>query len=160
MQTSYRLGFERLCGRSGHDAGRALLARLYRAETGENCPEICIAAGGKPYFADSPYYFSISHTKKHVFCVLSRRNVGIDAEECDRPIDLRLAPKILSPSEQPRYAAAADKRDALLRLWVLKEASVKLSGEGLRGYPNFTDFSPDDDRILTLDGCYAAILEE
>ena len=47
----------------------------------------------------------------------------------------------------------------LLKLWVLKEASVKLTGEGLRGYPNHTDFSPDDPRVMEMDGCYVAVLE-
>jgi phosphopantetheinyl transferase len=93
-----------------------------------------------------------------VFCALSDEPVGIDAEEKERKIDLRLAEKILSPSEKIRYEAAGDKRAALLRLWVLKEAAAKLTGEGLRGYPNHTDFSPDDPHILELDGCYVAVL--
>ena len=45
----------------------------------------------------------------------------------------------------------------LLRLWVLKEAAAKLSGEGLRGYPNHTDFSPEDPRLREIDGCIVAI---
>ena len=48
---------------------------------------------------------------------------------------------------------------SLLRFWVLKEAAAKLTGEGLRGYPNHTDFSPDDPRITVIDGCYVAVLE-
>ena len=154
-----KIAAEALKGRRGHEAGRQLLAELYRDAFGRDCPEIAIAEGGKPYFADGSAHFSISHTKKHVFCVLSDRPVGLDAEETDRKIDLRLADKILSEPEKCRYEAAADKRDALLRLWVLKEASVKLSGEGLKGYPNHTDFEPDDPRIMELDGCYVAVLE-
>ena len=37
-----------LDGRTGHEAGRALLAALYREETGLDLPSIAIAAGGKP----------------------------------------------------------------------------------------------------------------
>ena len=114
---------------------------------------------GKPRFDDDPLQFSISHTKNHVFCVLSDRPVGIDAEEKDRNIDLRLAEKILSPAEKQRYLAAADQREALLKLWVLKEATAKCSGEGLRGYPNQTDFSPEDPRLMELDGCFVAVIE-
>jgi 4'-phosphopantetheinyl transferase len=156
----YRLAFEALEGRSGHEVGRLLLARLYREETGEEMPEVCIADGGKPYFAASPLHFSISHTKNHAFCALSRFPIGIDAEEKDRKINLRLADKILSPSERIRYDAAEDPHGALLRLWVLKEASVKLTGQGLRGYPSHTDFSPEDPRIREIDGCYVAILTD
>ena len=139
---------------TGHAAGRALLAELYRAHTGRELPAVLVTDRGKPYFEGDPIRFSISHTKRHVFVALSEKPIGIDAEEADREVNLRLAEKILSPAEQQRYAAAADKRAALLKLWVLKEAWVKLTGEGLRGYPNHTDFSPDDPRIIEKDGCY------
>ena len=153
-----KIAVEELHGRSGHEAGRELLGKLYREVAGEDAPEIAIADRGKPYFVEGPWHFSISHTKDHVFCALSDEPVGIDAEEKERKIDLRLAEKILSPSEKVRFEGSADKRAALLRLWVLKEAAAKLTGEGLRGYPNHTDFSPDDPRILELDGCYVAVL--
>ena len=154
-----RLAHCPLNGLSGHEAGRLLLARLYREETGNDLPPILIADRGKPYFADSPLHFSISHTKRHAFCVLSDRSVGMDAEEQDRDISLKLADKILSPGEKAQFDAAADRRTALLTFWVLKEASVKRSGEGLKGYPNHTNFSLDDPRVTIIDGCIVAVLE-
>ena len=154
-----KIAGEALQGRSGHEAGRELLAKLYREVTGDEIPEIAVADRGKPYFVDSPWHFSISHTKRHVFCALSDGEVGIDAEEMDREMNPKLAEKILSPGEMSRYEAAADKGSALLRLWVLKEAAAKLSGEGLRGYPNHTNFSPDDPRVVEMDGCFVAVLE-
>ena len=155
-----RLAFCELMGRSGHEAGRELLARLYREETGEALPEILTTDRGKPYFPSSSLHFSISHTPKHAFCVLSKHNVGMDAEELDRDIHLKLAQKILSPGEKARFDAAGDKRKALLAFWVLKEAAAKLSGEGLRGYPNHTDFSLDDPRVREMNGCLVAVLED
>ena len=153
-----KLAAEPLRGRSGHEAGRELLKRMYREETGASCPEIAVAQRGKPYFVDSSWHFSISHTPNHVFCALSDKPVGLDAEEMDRKVNLRLAEKILSESEKSRYDAAEDKRAALLRLWVLKEAAAKLSGEGLKGYPNHTEFSLNDPRVFETEGCIAAIL--
>ena len=144
----------------GHAAGRELLAELYRAHTGRELPEIRVTDRGKPYFAEAGLHFSISHTKGHVFVALSDKPIGIDAEERDRPVNLRLAEKILSPAERTRYDAAADKRAALLKLWVLKEAWVKYTGTGLQGYPNQTDFSPEDPRVFEKDGCYVAVIEE
>ena len=146
-------------GRSGHDAGRLLLEQMYLEKTGKAMPEISVTPRGKPYFQESGLHFSISHTKRRVFCALSETPVGIDAEETDRDIDLRLADKILSPTERKRFEQMADQRETLLRLWVLKEASAKLSGEGLRGYPNKTDFSPEDLRVTQTDGCFLAIME-
>lgn len=149
-----------LAGRTGHEAGRQLLQTLYRAETGEELPEIRITDRGKPYFADTPWHFSISHTPKHAFCVLSKNNIGLDAEELGRTVNLRLAEKILSPEEKAQFDAADNQEKALLTFWVLKEASVKLSGEGLRGYPNHTNFSLADPRVTELDGCILAVMEE
>ena len=145
---------------TGHEAGRQLLRQLYIQKTGTECPEILVTDRGKPYFAEGTLHFSISHTKSHVFCVLSERPVGIDAERMDRAVNLRLAEKILSPTEKNRFEQAQDKQAALLKLWVLKEAAVKLSGEGLRGYPNHTDFDPEDPRVKMIDGHFVAVLEE
>lgn len=149
-----------LDGRTGHEAGRALLAELYRRETGEALPPIGISPRGKPFFADSPWHFSISHTRKHAFCVLDRENIAIDAEELDRRVELRLAERILSPGEKEQFEAAADKTRAVLTFWVLKEAAAKLSGEGLRGFPNHTNFSLDDPRVREIEGCVVAVLQE
>ena len=149
-----------LAGRTGHEAGRQLLRELYRAETGENLPEISVTDRGKPYFPGSPWHFSISHTPKHAFCVLSKNNVALDAEEADRKINLGLAEKILSPGEKAQFDAAENQEKALLTFWVLKEATVKLSGDGLRGYPNHTNFSLDDPRVTEMNGCILAVLEE
>ena len=149
-----------LSGRTGHEAGRELLAMLYREETGAALPPIRITERGKPYFPGSDWHFSISHTKKHAFCVLSRRNVGLDAEELDRNVNLKLAEKVLSPTEKTQFDAAADKRRALLTFWVLKEAAAKLTGEGLRGYPNETAFSLEDPRVREMEGCLVAVMEE
>ena len=150
----------KLDGITGHDAGRMLLSRLYREATGEDLPEIVKLPGGKPVFENSPWHFSITHTPKHAFCALSKNNIGIDAEETDRKINLKLADRILSDNEKRQFDAAGDKAKALLTFWVLKEAAAKLSGEGLRGYPNHTDFSLVDPRVTELDGCIVAVMEE
>lgn len=148
-----------LAGRTGHEAGRELLASLYREETGEALPPIAVGERGKPFFPAGEWHFSITHTRRHAFCALSRREIGIDAEELGRRVDLRLAEKILSPGERAQFDAAPDKRRALLTFWVLKEAQVKKTGEGLQGYPCGTDFSLDDPRVTEIDGCLVAVIE-
>lgn len=145
---------------TGHEEGRKLLAEMYRRRTGEDLPEILLGQRGKPYFAGGNWHFSISHTKNFVFCVLDRKPVGIDAEELDRKIKLSLADKILSPSEKEQFDKAEDKKRALLTFWVLKEASGKLSGEGINGYPNKTNFSLCDPRVTETDGCLVAVIKE
>lgn len=144
----------------GHSAGRALLEEMVTAHTGEPMPPIAITERGRPYFTEGPLHFSVSHTKSHVFCAISDRPIGIDAEEADRDVSEKLAFKILSAAEFARWEAATDRRLALLRLWVLKEARAKWTGMGLNGYPNGTDFSPDDPRITEIDGCLVAVIQE
>ena len=121
-----RLGSSEIRGCSGHEAGRKLLEALYREETGEALPNILLSVRGKPFFENSPYHFSISHTDRHAFCALSRRPVGIDAEELDRAV---------------RFSLVA-----------------KCTGAGLTGFPNRTDFSPDDSRVFTWRGCLVAVI--
>ena len=145
---------------SGHEAGRALLEQMYLRYVGSSMPAIAIADRGKPCFVDSPWHFSISHSKRHVFCALSERPVGIDAEEEDRNINLKLADKILSPMERRQFDAAAEQRTALLTFWVLKEAQAKMTGEGLKGYPNYTEFMLTDPRVRRMQGCLVAVIEE
>ena len=145
---------------NAHEAGRELLANMYCRYVGGPMPEIAVTERGKPYFKKSPWHFSISHSKGHVFCALSQKPVGIDAEELDRNIRPQLADKILSPGERAGYDRAPDRRLALLKLWVLKEALAKCTGEGLKGYPNHTDFSLSDPRVRELQGCLVAVIEE
>ncbi len=144
----------------GHEAGRQLLQRMYRSYTGQQMPPILISDRGKPYFSQGSLHFSISHTPHHVFCALSETPVGIDAEEADRDIDLRLSEKILSPTEKAQYDTAPDKRLALLTFWVLKEAYAKYTGTGLQGYPNRTQFRLDDPRVRQVDSCLVAVIQE
>ena len=150
-----KLAWARLNGRDGHTVGRELLAELVG-----QLPQIAVTDRGKPYFVDSDLHFSISHTKGQAFCAVSENNIGIDAEEMDRDIDLRLAERFLSETELDRYQKATDPRDALLRLWVLKESDAKRTGRGWGNYLKNTDFDPEDESIQMIDGCYVAVLIE
>lgn len=155
-----RIAHAPVAGSTGHDTAYALLTKLYTEETGAKCPEIIRTPGQKPRFCEGNLHFSVSHTDHFAFCALSDRPVGIDAEELTRRVKPALVEKILSPAEYARYEACPDKNEALLRFWVLKEAMAKFTGEGLRGYPNKTDFRPDDPRIQVLSDCLVAVIQE
>ena len=151
-----------LNGLDSRIAGKLLLKQMYEELTGqEEMPEIGKMPRGKPYFLTGDLHFSITHTKTRVFCAISDKPIGIDAEDINRIVAPNLAEKILSPSEKAIYdaAPAKDRNEILLRLWVMKEAEVKCSGLGLRGYPNHTDYRPDDPRITIQDGCVVAVIE-
>ena len=155
-----KLDFWPLNGLDSRVAGKLLLDQMYEELTGEEMPPIEKAPRGKPYFPGSDLHFSITHTKTTVFCAIADRQIGIDAEDLNRKVSPTLAHKILSPAEYAQYEQVpeADRNEALLRFWVLKEAEVKCSGLGLRGYPNHTEFSLDDPRVQKLGGCMVAVI--
>ncbi len=150
-----------LNGLDSHVAGKLLLAQMYEELTGEEMPPIEKSPRGKPHFVEGDLHFSITHTKRNVFCALSDVPVGIDAEELTRKVSPALAEKILSPHEYAQYEAVPgeERNEALLRFWVLKEAEVKCSGLGLRGYPNHTAFDLDDERIAVMGDCLVAVIQ-
>lgn len=154
------LAHENIVPGQGHEAGRRLLEKLYRQHTGKPLPPIVYTPLGKPVFEQGDLHFSITHTPNHVFCVLSDRPVGIDAEELSRAINPRLAEKLLSPSEKTQYDGAQDQNLALLTFWVLKEAQGKCRGEGLQLWPRHTNFFLNDPRVRQLHGCLLAVVEE
>ena len=156
----FKLDHWPLNGLDSRVAGKLLLAQMYEELTGEAMPPIEKAPRGKPYFPGSDLHFSITHTKTTVFCAIADTEVGIDAEDLNRKVSPSLAQKILSPHEMQQYEAVPeeDRNEALLRFWVLKEAEVKCSGLGLRGYPNHTQFDLDDPRVQVMDGCMVAVI--
>jgi len=156
--SGYALAWARLEGRNGHEAGRQLLASLWQRHGEGPMPQVLVTERGKPYFASGRLHFSISHTKDHVFCCLSDRPVGIDAEEAGRKLPERIGERFLSDPERLRLQAAPDRDQALLRLWILKEARAKATGNGIGYRMRETDLSPDDPRIREIDGCLLAIV--
>ena len=72
--------------------------------------------------------------------------------------DLKLAQKILSPTEKAIFDGSEDRRTTLLKFWVLKEAYAKLTGRGWGSYLYGTNFDPNDAK--ETDGHYVAVLEE
>ena len=152
------LEYEERNGRDGHALGRELLAKLYARVTGEALPPIAVTSRGKPYFTEGNWHFSISHTDHFVFCALSSRNIGLDAEEKGRKVTPAMLEKFTSDGEKSRLGA--DPQDAFLRLWVLKEAQSKLTGRGMGNWLKDTDFDPFDQRIQEINGCYVAVLED
>ncbi len=72
---------------------------------------------------------SLSHSGSAVAVAISKSNVGVDIESCDRDFTPQLAGKILSPSEMNVYESLASdmQQDFLLQQWTKKEALFKQS---------------------------------
>ena len=86
---------------------------------------------GKPLLADYPdIHFSLSHCREAVACAVSDRPVGIDVESIGRYRE-QLAAYTMSEDERAAIAAAPSPEVAFTRLWTMKEALLKCSGQGI-----------------------------
>ncbi len=86
---------------------------------------------GKPYLTHHPnVFFNLSHCREAVACVVSTSEVGIDVERRGRYRE-SVARKVLSHEEMAHVLHAADPDLAFTRLWTMKEAIVKLTGQGV-----------------------------
>jgi 4'-phosphopantetheinyl transferase len=122
-------------------AAHALLRCMLSEEAGPAPEEWRFqqADGGKPEIDRSMgqdgLQFSLSHARGLVACAVTRRcALGIDVEYYARPIPaIGLAERFFARSEAEWLASqpAADRNRMFCRLWTLKEAYLKATGQGL-----------------------------
>ncbi len=89
---------------------------------------------GKPFTVPRFKQFSISHSQGIVAACVSDNKVGIDIEVI-REIDLNLSKKVCTEEENQWIFAADSHNESIKRffiLWTLKEAYMKVTGEGMR----------------------------
>lgn len=127
--SSHIAAYKNPAARRSSAAVWALLAKTL-AENGLPAGEVAFTKTGKPYFVNGGPYFSLSHAG--ALCAVSVADVptGVDIELCDRAVSPRMIEKCLSPAEKAAFDGD------FIRLWCRKECILKLTGEGLTGYPN------------------------
>jgi len=92
--------------------------------------EILKDALGRPYgmHKSDRYFVSIAHSRDKVFCgVSSDAAIGVDAEPIERQVPERLKKRIVHPRETDELLSLNT-----IRIWTIKEAFIKLEGQGLR----------------------------
>jgi 4'-phosphopantetheinyl transferase len=75
-------------------------------------------------------HFNLSHCREAVACVVSRRPVGIDVESVSHYKE-SVARYTMNDEELAMIEAAERPEAAFIRLWTMKEARLKLTGEGI-----------------------------
>ena len=100
---------------------------------------------GKPALRDYPdIHFNFSHCRDAVVCVISNRPVGIDVESVSHYKET--VARYTMNERELREILEAERPDvAFTRLWTMKEAVLKLSGEGLRD--NLKEVLADVDKL-------------
>ena len=128
------------CLKFKHEQGRKTCAAAYlllceglRKEYDINeKPVFEYGEHGKPFIVGHPeIHFNMSHCKEAAICVLSDKPVGVDIESI-RSYNESLARYTMSDEEMIQIESAERRDVEFIRLWTLKEAVLKRSGEGIR----------------------------
>ena len=115
---------------------------------------VVTGAAGKPYLTGRALHFNLSHSCEVAMLAVAACSVGVDIEVETAADDVtdRMQQIVLHPRERKLLSASSAisrKRD-FLRLWVRKEAIVKVSGMGLR-YPLASVDCTDAPRVRGID---------
>lgn len=103
---------------------------------------------GKPYISrKEDMHFNISHSKNYVVCAFSDKEVGIDIQ-VHRKGKGDLAQRFFSAEDMElmeRLAAEGNNPEEIFfSIWTVKEAYMKLTGEGMRQGLNTTVIELDE----------------
>lgn len=91
--------------------------------------EIIYNAYGKPYLKNNELYFNISHDKNITVLVTSDNEIGVDLEYLTyRPSVVK---KYFNLKEQNIIKKSRQKEYDFTKIWVMKEAYVKMKGMGI-----------------------------
>lgn len=108
-----------------------LLCRALRERGIEVQPTFDYGENGKPSLRELPdVHFNLSHCKAAVACAVSDRPVGVDIEMLGR-FSERLARYTMNEKELEEIESSPDADRTFTRLWTMKEATMKLTGEGI-----------------------------
>ncbi|HHX62439.1 MAG TPA: 4'-phosphopantetheinyl transferase superfamily protein [Epulopiscium sp.] len=124
-----------------------LLSSVLKKHYGvEGVLDFQVGYNGKPYLNDyKDIFFNISHCTNFVACIVGDQEVGIDIQD-PFPFDLDIANLICSPEELETLVANSqvEKKRQLNRIWVLKEAYIKFTGQGMLAALKKIDFSTEE----------------
>lgn len=86
---------------------------------------------GKPSIVGHPeIYFNLSHCKEAVVCVISDKPVGVDVESI-REYKESLVRYTMNDEEIREIEPSENPAATFIRLWTMKEATMKLIGTGI-----------------------------
>ena len=87
---------------------------------------------GKPFLSYRPsLHYNISHSGEYVVCILADQEVGIDIQIHRKANYERMLKRMVPEDEYNEILASADMQERFFEQWVLREAYIKWTGEGL-----------------------------
>jgi len=86
---------------------------------------------GKPYLKDyHDIFFNLSHSQNSVACIVSDVQVGVDIQKT-RQVKNNLAKRVLTEDEYSIFESSIEPNDYFCKVWTIKEAFLKKTGEGI-----------------------------
>lgn len=104
------------------------------------------AGNGKPVYSGLEIHFNLSHAGTCVVCAVSDRPVGIDIER-PRKNAIKVAERFFTQEECDWIG---DDSLRFARIWTLKEAYAKLTGDGIAGTVSKVEFRHETAANMTL----------
>ncbi len=142
-----------------HMVGEQLLARALLETYGIHLEQEARSRGehGKPFLSSRPeIHYNISHSGKYVVCVLAPQEVGVDIQIHDRNVRMKRILERTVPADLARQILdAPDSGKAFYTQWVLREAYVKWTGEGLSRDLRKIDLDEGWYELLSMDPDYS-----
>lgn len=118
-----------------HMVGEQLLREALREEYGIRLEYEARSVGehGKPFISSRPeIHYNISHSGKYVVCVVAPQEVGIDIQIHSAASNIKRILERTVPADLARQILDSPNTEkAFYTQWVLREAYVKWTGEGL-----------------------------
>ena len=144
----FRHAEDRLCYAAAHALLRTMLSEAAAVAPGDW--RFVRTPSGKPRLDPAAGWpdlrFSLSHTRGMVACAVALAlKVGVDVEPLTRLPDVKgLGRTMFSTREAASLEAMAEeaRSEAVLRLWTLKEAYLKATGEGIGRRMDEPEFDP------------------
>lgn len=92
---------------------------------------------GKPFLKNENIHFNISHCQLGLAVAVSTDEVGIDIQDIE-PYRLKLAKRVCAQEELKFIENSSNRDRTFTRLWTLKEAAAKESGDGIKVLDDFS----------------------
>lgn len=87
---------------------------------------------GKPFFSLLPkVHYNISHSGKYVVCALAGQEIGIDIQMHKKVNYGRMLKKMVPQGRAQEILSSPNMEELFFEEWVLREAYVKWTGQGL-----------------------------
>lgn len=145
----YRLYIEKNI--SSHD----LLKKILKEEYNIDSFTIIKNEFGKPYLKDNQLYFSISHDIDTCAIAISSSEIGIDLEYLN--YNERVINKYFYDAEKEIMAKSNNLKYDFTKIWVKKEAYLKMKGTGLNFGKENVDTTKIDAKIIDYNDYLIAV---